>query len=536
LSRLPRLGRAARFGLVAVLIVAAFPVTTAIADLAGDKPTIASATPHLDAVERSLREISPGLEGTVWERTSGNSMDGDDASWLFHTPGCWGDNACADRAGTRAFLDKLTASIGSATRTVDLSTLAPFPNGQFQDAIVAGLKTAASKHRLRVRILIGAVPFGNLGEVPAAYRDQLNAKLGPAAGNVTLHIGSMTTRKTTFSWNHSKILVVDGRSAIVGGINTWGDVYIDTTHPVADTSFALSGPAASSASRYLDTIWGWTCRNSANPILVWYAGTGNAACTATLETTRATATGDVPVIAVGDLGLGIQRNDPRSTYKPTLPTAPDTKCGISPYDYTNADRDYDTVNPEASALRALVSSATSQIEISQQDLHGNCPPMPRYDVRLYDALAAKLIAGVKVRLVLSDPANYGPIGSGYSYIKSLTEVTAALRGRIAAKTGDAAGARATMCGNLQLASFRSAPEARWADGKPYALHNKLVVVDRSTFYLGSRNLYPAWLQDFGYIVESQSATAELKTAYLDREWQYSKATALVDYQRGICPA
>lgn len=110
---------------------------------------MASDATHLDAVERVLREVSPGLEGTVWQRTGGNSLPGagnaaDPADWLLQTPGCWGDPACADRPGTRALLARTTADIAAATRTVDISTLAPFPEGGFEDAIVAGLKAAVA--------------------------------------------------------------------------------------------------------------------------------------------------------------------------------------------------------------------------------------------------------------------------------------------------------------------------------------------------------------------------------------------------------
>lgn len=82
-----------------------------------------------------------------------------------------------------------------------------------------------------------------------------------------------------------------------------------------------------------------------------------------------------------------------------------------------------------------------------------------------------------------------------------------------------------MCSNLQLASFRSSDSRTWADGKPYALHHKLVSVDDSAFYIGSKNLYPAWLQDFGYIVESPAAAQQLKTELLDPEWKYSQRAA-----------
>ncbi|MFE2474486.1 phospholipase D-like domain-containing protein [Streptomyces sp. NPDC059389] len=520
-------------------LFAAVPASAAPAAGSGADPA-----PHLDAVEQTLRQVSPGLEGQVWERTAGNVLDASTpggADWLLQTPGCWGDDKCTARPGTEQLLSKMTQNISQATRTVDISTLAPFPNGAFQDAIVSGLKTSAARgNKLKVRVLVGAAPVYHLNVLPSKYRDELVAKLGADARNVDLNVASMTTSKTAFSWNHSKLLVVDGQSVITGGINDWKDDYLETAHPVADVDLALRGPAAASAGRYLDELWSWTCQNKSNIASVWFASSNGAACMPamakdTAPATPAPAPGDVPAVAVGGLGVGIKRNDPSSSFRPALPSAPDTKCVVGLHDNTNADRDYDTVNPEESALRTLISSANRHIEISQQDVNATCPPLPRYDIRVYDALAARMAAGVKVRIVVSDPANRGAVGSGgYSQIKSLSEISDTLRDRLALLTGDQGAAKATMCSNLQLATFRSSQSPTWADGHPYAQHHKVVSVDDSAFYIGSKNLYPAWLQDFGYVVESPAAAAQLNARLLAPQWQYSRATATIDHERALC--
>ncbi|MCH0566257.1 MULTISPECIES: phospholipase D-like domain-containing protein [unclassified Streptomyces] len=529
------------------VIAPAAVLTAALATL-GAPPAHAAdtSTPHLDRVEDALRRVSPGLEGRVWGRSAGNALaaeSGDPAGWLLQTPGCWGDASCAQRAGSRKLLSAMTRDISRAQRTVDISSLAPLPDGAFNEAIADGLRASvAAGHRPKVRILVGAAPLYHANVIPSVYKNDLLDRLGSAADDITLDVASMTTSKTAFSWNHSKLVVVDGESVITGGINDWKGDYLDTSHPVTDVDLALRGPAARTAGAYLDTLWDWTCRNAGNPAKVWLATSGGASCMASLERDAnpgpAPDRGTTPVIAVGGLGIGIEDRDPSSSFRlPALTSARDATCFprvVS--DRTNADRDYDTVNPEESALRALIASARDHVEISQQDLNASCPPLPRYDVRLYDTLAARLAAGVKVRIIVSDPANRGLIGSGgYSQIKSLTEISDTLRKRLALVTGGTAAADRAMCANLQLASFRAADSATWGDGEPYALHHKLISVDDSAFYIGSKNLYPSWLQDFGYIVEDGAAAQQLERDLLDPQWKHTRRTATYDYTTGVCP-
>jgi phosphatidylserine/phosphatidylglycerophosphate/cardiolipin synthase-like enzyme len=501
-----------------------------------------SLTPHLDAVTQVLQEVSPGLEGTVWERTSGNALDlsdpSDPSSWLLQTPDCWGDPNCANRPGTQRLLAKITADISSATETVDISSLAPFPNGAFEDAIVAGLKNAVAQgHRLEVRILVGAVPVvDNFRVSTSSYRNDIEARLGAAASGITLNVAAVATSATSVSWNHTKIIDVDGRTAIIGGINSWGNDYVSTSDPVTDTDISITGPAATLAGRFLDVIWKYTCDNHSNifNLDVRLATSNGAGCISTLTPAGwAAPTGNIDMVAVGGLGEGIEDVDPISSWSPTFSSNDGGNCWLGGND-TNHDRNYDTVNPEESAQRALIESATQSIVISQQDLNGICPPLAHYDTRLFDILAQKLVDGVKVRIVVSDPASKS-VGAGYSNGGSLASISDPLLARVAAITGDQASAQAAMCQNLQLATIRDANTATWADGSPFALHTKLIEVDDSAFYIGSKNLYPTQLQDFGLIVEDPAATAQLESNLLDPEWQYSQGSATFDWEQGICP-
>ncbi|EOD34391.1 hypothetical protein EMIHUDRAFT_202169 [Emiliania huxleyi CCMP1516] len=65
-----------------------------------------------------------------------------------------------------------------------------------------------------------------------------------------------------------------------------------------------------------------------------------------------------------------------------------------------------------------------------------------------------------------------------------------------------------------------------AKKRAIALHTKVFLVDDAVFYIGSRNLYPTSLQNFGYVVENSAAAKHFKTAFFDPLWKYSKEAAI----------
>jgi hypothetical protein len=94
---------------------------------------------------------------------------------------------------------------------------------------------------------------------------------------------------------------------------------------------------------------------------------------------------------------------------------------------------------------------------------------------------------------------------------------------------------ALLCSKLHLAPFRyNATQSTWPDGTPFASHTKVVEVDAQAVYIGSHNMYPANLQEFGYIVDDSNVTAQWLAQYWANVWQYSSSAAVSGSEAKTC--
>ncbi|WP_194927098.1 phospholipase D-like domain-containing protein [Catenulispora pinisilvae] len=588
--------------------VSSFPVGVHPGGLAIGRVVTKAKTPYLDAVQAQLRQSSPGLEHTVWERTDGNALDpadpADPTSWILDVPGCFDKNPCKDRPGMTRFLGKIVANLSAAKHTIDISALGlpefpgslrfgivpgiAFPDGDYYKSIVQGAHNALANQpaggHLQVRFLMGAgyLPFS--GDAPgyatkfvkdvtaglsAGYAQRLWVNVAEmttsAAVTIKIYTGPHTVVLPTIngatpSWNHSKLYVVDGHTALTGGINPFSQQYIDTPKPVTDMMIALKGPAASSAGKFLNRMWQWVCAQpkarSGDMQGVWIGANSGAGCLQHFPATDTATPGNEPVLSVASLGVGVQADDQASTFQlPAITDVQQANCLAltgSFKDLINNGkwatgteaRDFYTVNPDLVAQHALIEAAKSSIILSQQDVFGGCYGklpfyrLPYMDLQLFDDLARKMAQGVKVRIVVSTPRQ----PDDYSVLDSLGQEEEGLRQRIMVVTGmDESQATQLMHRTLQLASLRTSEGSTWegkqngitckqgSDSCTYALHTKLVMVDDKAFYIGSRNLYSAMEQDHGYIIEDAAAAQQLHQKFLDPEWKFSKDTAIVDW-------
>lgn len=443
---------------------------------------------------------------------------------LLQTPDLWGhdpaDNAywlagsgpAPLPAGSRRLLSAIEDVIASADRLVDIASLEPFASGEFAAAIRRGLARAASRGRpLTVRILYGRHRFVTQtdADFAAAIRD-VAAEL-PTESAVRLHACRMETSndQKAPSWNHAKIVAVDGREAIVGGHNLWHPDYLGLA-PVHDLSARVTGAAAAEAHAFLDRLWAWVGRQLATPSVIgsvhairWDGGRIEPAGPPPAVALAAAPSGSIPALAVGRLGTGVTAD--AGTVEEKIAAARIANVGA--------------------AVAALAfRQARSSIRISQMDFGFHWDGVNFWSADVVSALADVLTdpaRAVDVMLVLSEPGAKTAAGGPYSFGTTLADIVAEMRRTI----GDR-----PLSGRMRLAPLRFSPHGdRWVHGGvelKIINHAKFWMVDERAFHIGSDNLYPHNLQEFGYVVESPALAREAVAAYWEPLWRRSSRVAM----------
>jgi len=292
-----------------------------------------------------------------------------------------------------------------------------------------------------------------------------------------------------------------------------------------------------------DLLWQFTCANigTIHVDLARSSGIGTSECPSAFEAAKPSPRGTASVLAMGDLAFGMHSLDGVSG---AVPPANDAQASCSTWhtDYINNDAQYSVDNPELEGLRLLVESAQSSVFIAQQDvlfepcnIASSVAVNSHYDARLFNIIADKLLAAVPVTMVFSTPKDDGNT-DGYSIMQNLQEVSDVVLRKVKGrgKLEDSA-AQAIVCKHLKLASVRIADDMpKWADGFAIGQHAKMIAVDDAAFYIGSKNLYPTQLQDFGFVIEDENAAAVLKRDFYDKLWRHSQQAASINSDSGVC--
>jgi phosphatidylserine/phosphatidylglycerophosphate/cardiolipin synthase-like enzyme len=282
----------------------------------------------------------------------------------------------------------------------------------------------------------------------------------------------------------------------------WSPDYL-VKDPVHDLSMMVEGPAAHTAQRFADALWGSVCarapKDGVNEHVAFFGRRAHDKddCVKTADLPDDTeAAGGVPILAVGRLARGI------------APVFADQSL---------------------IARDLMLGAATRTIRMVQQDvafaiIGGIDRSWPESALDEFADLMVK--KNGEVYLVLSNLGATGPVGT-YSNGVSLETVAQKIKDVAAQRSGLKDPELSTLlCQRFHLAPLRFGPDAAWPDGKPIGTHAKFWMVDDRVFYIGSENLYPTDLQEFGFIVEDAKAAAALRKAYWDQAWKWSRPAAI----------
>lgn len=442
-----------------------------------------------------------------------------------------------------AILDTIFLDLIQAEKTIDVLSL------QREDERFRGVLTLAAEHLAKsgksvtIRYLLGVPPQIGAASREGLLLDHLVQEIPNEPGSkVTMFQAEMLYRMNPNykeplqkwlekigmkdlakllelgSWNHAKIIAVDGRTAIVGGHNLWTYDYLTTSYPVHDLSMRLRGPAAQDAHKLASRLWTFVCNNPETLATSRKAhlGAGESpqpGCQPKVDLLPPIQAGHTPVLAVGNLGLW------------------------NVLAYFN-----DAAQASVYARSFLMDRATTSIKISQQEIATRVPPEDPKGTIVYPtffmrSLGAALVRNVDVYIVLGGDAE-GQY-SGYSHGIPIKDVGEAIRKEVQKQPNAPTGKARTelLCKRLHLANLRFSKDKRWIgpDNESWVRnHAKMWMIDDHVFYIGADNVYPAALQEFGYIVGGKDETSVVLDQYWNPLWTYSKETAVSGSHQSSC--
>ncbi|SMF58152.1 phospholipase D-like domain-containing protein [Pseudobacteriovorax antillogorgiicola] len=365
-------------------------------------------------------------------------------------------------------LDRVFLPIANAQERIEVVSLS-MPTGRFYQGILNGVAVASQESSfLDIRFIMSGYDSvkPNFLNPPKKILNRLKDDLlqrGVDLDRLSLHVAWVSTPR--LSWNHAKIILVDGRDMITGGHNLWDQDYLGE-EPVFDLSMQVTGNVAYKSGTFVDQLW-----ENAQSTASWPETIDDAYYKSNLSGKKE---GEHRILGVGRMGV----------------------LGPSPAD---------------DAIKTLIDQSQHSLYLSIQDLFAKLVWKVNKSYAL-DNIIQALNRGVSVKILQS---NAGPI-LGYGMLSQDETLKEILKAASKSEAHDPVALKANICANLEVASLRIADgQNQWPSGGPIGNHSKLIIADEQAFYLGSQNLYPSNLQEFGLVMDSETFTGEL----IDQYWQ-----------------
>jgi len=324
------------------------------------------------------------------------------------------------------------------------------------------------------------------------------------------------------SWNHAKIIAVDGRLLHTGGHNLWDRHYL-RKQPVSDVSMELTGRIATDGHLFANAQWEFIEDNQ----------------TGIVGAVVDKMPDNAPTILQVRVTVSNWPEDTTDTFPPEF------EKDYIPH-VEKQDRDIPMISmgrygallrrarPSDDAFIAMIDASQHIIRLALQDLGPIClpkvpGPMPvpgcGWPKDYLEALGRAIWEReVDVEIILSNPdsqpdglgcteANYG---NGWTCRDVSSEIIKTIETQFGTQDPDIL--RERVGDNLRVCYLRQKLGTKWADGMTLGYHAKHFIIDDIAFYMGSQNLYLADLAEWGVLVDDAETTKLCMQQYWNPIW------------------
>lgn len=413
-------------------------------------------------------------------------------------------------------LNRFYRAIVSGKKRVDITTLA-LPTGRFYEMLVNSLSyLSLQKSSPLVRILLSGKTsrtpnFLNPPKALVADLAERIVKVGGKPKNLLLDLGYIWWG---LSWNHSKIVLVDGDRVISGGHNMYDPDYVKD-EPVFDASLEFFGPGAEKVQNFVNSLW----QHVDDGYWADLAGCKNDNSILGCNVLRVKSTGRLIDANLSAIAAGKSR-----------------MIGVGRKGHYGD-------NPSDTAFISLIGRAKKSIYIAQEDIFSSIP-LPIVgkaqewlgwdrSPSVKALVSAILDRNLFVRLVQTDqvdpndPDGYGMVEAADARARVLNILVMEAKEKGISPPAGSTLAQ-YLCKKFDIAPWRFTKGAEfWGNGKTrMGSHPKVIIIDEAVFYMGSHNFYPANLQEFGIIVTDQKITNSFLDSYWNRLWSASEPDKL----------
>jgi len=475
-----------------------------------------------------LRKKHPQYHNQLWNVTHGKVV-----GELHQTPleAFRTDHPSGGDDGHDDWFPQVMADIISRTeRWCDVLSLGP-PDGIFMDAFKSALSKIAESGENRDSPVTIRMCFGNIPAMPVNCTqiiEELTDGLDPSTANIKLWVGAWRRVST---WNHAKIIAVDGRHLHTGGHNMWDPHYLKYD-PVHDLSLELKGAVAIDGHNFANEQWGYIEKKQET---LW-GGLSDKLPDGLPQTTPCRVT-------ISEWPKGIFEYPPtfRKQYVKEYQSRFTRNCVpiITMGRYGSL---LENDRPSDDAFVAMLGSAERCIRMVLQDLGPVCFPKTKRALpglkwpKEYLSALARVIweKGVDVEIVLSNPnsipgglspleANYG---NGWTCEDVASEIIKTIREQFPNANHDEL--RSKVSDNLRICFLRHQRGNTYENGMTMGLHSKHFIIDDTATYIGSQNLYVCDLAEWGVVIDDKDQTQKIMDEYFNPLWACSYTGEDVD--------